>query len=40
MHVRSSKNRNGSPDQFDFEDVIEEFGDGIEAGGGDLDDRN
>lgn len=40
VHVRSKENRTASPDQFDFEDVIEEFGDGIEAGGGDLEERH
>ena len=37
IHV-TRQNGTQSPDQFDFEDVIDEFGDGIEAGGGDLED--
>lgn len=39
IHIRSSANGTSSPDQFDFEDVMDEFGgDAIEAGGADLED--
>ena len=37
VHVTRA-NGTSSPDQFDFEDVIDEFADGIEAGGADLED--
>ena len=38
IHVTRA-NGTSSPDHFDFEDVMEEFGaDGIEHGGADLDD--
>jgi len=35
IHVTRA-NRTSSPDQFDFEEVMDEFGDGIETGGVDL----
>lgn len=39
IHVTRA-NGTSSPDHFDFEDVMEELGtDGIEHGGGDLDDE-
>lgn len=36
--VATNRQRSTSPDHFDLEEVMDEFGDGIEAGGGDLED--
>ena len=33
VHVKKADGRTSSPDNFDFEEVMDEFGDGIEAGG-------